>query len=119
MIFDAEKNFWEKHVLGGVPPELDGSSAAEKYLKEKYERAEKDKEIVLPREYKDLLLQYEKIKSDEKLVKTAKTEIENKIKAELKDAETGITDSFIVTWKNQTQNRVDSTDLKEEIPEHL
>lgn len=116
MIFEAENNFWEKHVLGGVAPELDGSSAAEKYLKEKYERAEKDKEVVLPGEYKELLLQYEKIKSDEKLVKTAKTEIENKIKAELKDAETGITDRFLVTWKNQSQNRVDSTALKEKFP---
>ncbi|MDF1509707.1 YqaJ viral recombinase family protein [Robertmurraya sp. DFI.2.37] len=117
MIFEAEKNFWERHVLGGEPPALDGSSAAEKYLKEKYERAEKDKEIVLPGEYKELLLQYEKVKSDEKLIKSAKTEIENKIKAELKDAESGIADRFIVTWKNQSRNSVDSKALKEKFPD--
>lgn len=117
MIFEAEKNFWERHVLGGEPPALDGSSAAEKYLKEKYERAEKDKEIVLPEEYKELLLQYEKVKSDEKLIKSAKTEIENKIKAELKDAESGIADRFIVTWKNQSRNSVDSKALKEKFPD--
>lgn len=117
MIFEAEKNFWERHVLGGEPPALDGSSAAEKYLKEKYERAEKDKEIVLPGEYKELLLQYEKVKSDEKLIKSAKTEIENKIKAELKDAESGNADRFIVTWKNQSRNSVDSKALKEKFPD--
>jgi len=117
MIFDAEKHFWEYHVIQGHPPELDGSSAAEKYLKEKYERAEKDKEIILPSDFKDMLAQYEKIKVDEKLIKTAKTEIENKIKAELKDAETGLVDSFLVSWKNQSQNRVDSKALKEKFPD--
>src|SRR5690606_22355789 len=87
MIIDAEKHFWEYHVQQGHAPELDGSSAAEQYLKERYEQAEKDKEVVLPGEYKELLLQYEKVKSDENLIKTAKKEIENKIKAELQDAE--------------------------------
>lgn len=117
MIFEAEKHFWEYHVQQGNPPELDGSSAAEQYLKEKYDKAEKDKEIILPADYRSLLEQYEKIKSDEKLVKTAKTEIENKIKAELKDAETGIVDSYIVSWKNQVQNRVDTKTLKEKYPD--
>jgi putative phage-type endonuclease len=117
MIFDAEIHFWKYHVQQGHAPELDGSSAAEQYLKEKYDQAEKDKEIVLPGEYKNLLLQYEKVKEDEKLLKTARTEIENKIKAELKDAESGITDSFLVTWKNQSQQRVDTKSLKEKFPD--
>jgi putative phage-type endonuclease len=117
MIFEAEKHFWEFHVLGGNAPELDGSSAAERYIKERYDKAEKNKEIILPATYKDLLTQYEQIKSDEKLVTTAKKEIENKIKAELKDAETGIVDSFLVSWKSQTQSRVDSKILKEKFPD--
>ncbi|MGM0903094.1 MAG: YqaJ viral recombinase family protein [Bacillota bacterium] len=117
MIFDAEKHFWEYHVQQGHAPELDGSSAAEQYLKEKYEQAEKGKEIVLPGGSKDLLIQYMKIKDDETLIKTAKTEIENKLKAELKNAEIGTTDSFEVTWKNQSQNRVDSKTLKEKFPD--
>ncbi|MGE8079055.1 YqaJ viral recombinase family protein [Peribacillus loiseleuriae] len=117
MIFSAEKHFWEFHVLQGIPPELDGSSAAEKYLKEKYDRAEKDKEIILPSDYKEYLSQYEKIKADEKLIKSAKTEIENKIKAELKGAETGLVDSFLVSWKNQSQSRVDTKTLKEKFPD--
>ncbi|MFE8697941.1 YqaJ viral recombinase family protein [Cytobacillus sp. FJAT-53684] len=117
IIFDAEIHFWTYHVQQGHAPELDGSSAAEQYLKEKYAQAEKDKEIVLPGEYKDLIAHYEQVKQDEKLLKMAKTEIENKIKAELKDAETGLTDTFMVTWKNQFQNRVDSKVLKEQFPD--
>jgi putative phage-type endonuclease len=117
MIIDAEKHFWEYHVQQFHPPVLDGSSAAEKYLKEKYAKAEAGKEVVLPGEFKELLVQYEKIKADEKLITTAKTEIENKIKAELQDAETGIVDTFVVSWKNQAQQRVDSKALKEKFPD--
>lgn len=117
MIFDAEFNFWKYHVQQGHAPELDGSSAAEQYLKEKYAQAEKDKEIVLPGNYKDMIIQYEKIKDDEKLIKTAKIEIENKLKSELKDAETGLTDTYMVSWKSQIQNRVDSKALKEQFPD--
>ncbi|MEB6549118.1 YqaJ viral recombinase family protein [Heyndrickxia sporothermodurans] len=117
MIFQAEINFWNNHVLANVPPPLDGSSAAEKYLKEKYDRAEKDKEVVLPPDYKEILVQYEKIKSDEKLIKKAKTEIENKIKAELQDAERGIVSDYLVTWKNQSRASVDSKALKEKFPD--
>ncbi|MED1201978.1 YqaJ viral recombinase family protein [Heyndrickxia acidicola] len=117
IIFNAEKHFWEYHVIQGHPPELDGSSAAEHYLKEKYDRAEKDKEIILPADFKVYLSNYEKIKTDEKLIKIAKTEIENKIKAELKDAESGLTDSFLVTWKNQSRTSVDTKALKEKFPD--
>lgn len=116
MIFDAEKHFWKYHVQQFHAPELDGSSAAEQYLKEKYNRAEAGKEIVLPSEYKDLLQQYNEIIADEKLVKTARTEIENKIKAELKEAESGIVDHFIVSWKNQSRTSLDSKALKEKFP---
>jgi putative phage-type endonuclease len=117
MIIDAEKHFWEYHVQQFNQPTLDGSSAAEKYLKEKYEKAEAGKEVVLPVEFKEIIVQYEKIQADEKLIKTAKTEIENKLKAELQDAETGIVDTFVVSWKNQSQQRVDSKALKEKFPD--
>ncbi|MCM3324269.1 YqaJ viral recombinase family nuclease [Cytobacillus kochii] len=117
MIIDAEVNFWEKHVLGFVPPELDGSSAAEQYLKEKYNKAEEGKEIVLPSNYKEMLINYEQIKNDEKLIQTAKKDIENKIKAELKDAEVGLVDTHIITWKNVISNRVDTKALKEKFPD--
>lgn len=117
MIFDAERHFWSYHVQQGNAPELDGSSAAEQYLKEKYAQAEKDKEIILPGEYQELINQYEKVKSDEKLIKTARTEIENKLKAELQDAEIGLTNTHFVTWKNQSRTSVDSKALKEKFPD--
>lgn len=117
MIFDAEKYFWEYHVQQGNPPELDGSSATEKYLKEKYDRAEKNTQITLPSDYKELLEQYNKLKADEKLITTAKKEIENKIKATLEDAEIGTVGDYIVSWKNQSRTSIDSKALKEKFPD--
>lgn len=117
MIFKAEIEFWNHNVLGFQQPELDGSSAAEQYLKEKYDRAEERKEVILKAEFKELIQQYERVKEDEKLIKTAKTEIENKIKAELKDAELGLTDTHEVTWKNVVSNRVDAKELKAKFPD--
>jgi putative phage-type endonuclease len=117
MIFKAEIEFWNHNVLGFQQPELDGSSAAEQYLKEKYDRAEEGKEVILKAEFKELIQQYERVKEDEKLIKTAKTEIENKIKAELKDAELGLTDTHEVTWKNVVSNRVDAKELKAKFPD--
>ncbi|MGG3677519.1 lambda-exonuclease family protein [Heyndrickxia faecalis] len=117
MIFEAEKNFWENNVLAGVAPELDGSSAAEKYLNEKYAKSDPDKEIVLPKDFNAYLEEYKEIKENEKLITTAKKEIENKIKAELKDAEIGRVGDYLVTWKKQVQNRVDSKALREKFPD--
>lgn len=116
MIFNAEKHFWEYHVQQGNPPELDGSSAAEQYLKEKFAKAEKEKQVILPADNKELIQQYEKIKADEKLIKTAKTEIENKLKAQLEDAEVGIVGDYGVYWKNQSRTSVDSKALREKYP---
>ncbi|WP_182103758.1 YqaJ viral recombinase family nuclease [Niallia taxi] len=117
IIFEAERHFWEFHVLGGNVPELDGSSAAEQYLKERYDRAERFKQIILPSDAKTLLQQYQQVKDNEKLVGAAKREIENKLKATLEDAEAGQTDGYLVSWKNHVQNRVDTTVLKEKFPD--
>jgi len=117
IIFEAEKHFWEYNVLGGIAPELDGSSAAEKYIKERYEKAEKEKETILSANSIELLNNYALIKDNEKLVLAAKREIENKLKAELKDAEIAVTDNHLITWKYEVQNRVDTAKLQEQFPD--
>lgn len=42
---------------------------------------------------------------------------ENEIKALLAEKETGITNHFRVTWKNQVQNRLDTSTLKKAVPD--
>jgi putative phage-type endonuclease len=117
LIIEAEKNFWEFHVQGNHPPALDGSSAAEKYIKERYEKAEKGKVVDLKSEHKGNIESYLQLKEQKALVETDLKRIENLIKNDLEDAESGMVNRFIVNWKNVNSNRVDSKLLKEKYPD--
>lgn len=117
MIFDSEVKFWNDYVIADVAPPLDGTSAAEKYLKEKYERAADEKEIILSDDSKDLLAEYMQLKGTLKPLEDRQKEIENLIKSQLKDAEKGISGSFIAKWFNITSRRVDSKELKQKFPD--
>lgn len=117
MIFNAEVQFWNHHVLGDVPPALDGSSAAERFLKEKYEKADPEKMIDLSFKYKEKLDNYRDIKSQIKTLQKLSKQTENEIKNELKDAETGFVQNYQVDWKQINSNRLDTKRLKKEKPE--
>ncbi|MFT8928493.1 MAG: lambda-exonuclease family protein [Sporolactobacillus sp.] len=117
MIFDAEVKFWNDYVIADVAPPLDGSSAAEKYLKEKFERAEAKKEIVLPSGSKELLNEYLKLKETLKPLTNRQKEIENTIKLQLQDAEEGVAGNVKARWFNITSHRVDSKTLKSKFPD--
>lgn len=55
------------------------------------------------------------LERDIKLLETRKKEIDNNIKNDLKEAETGITDDFKITWNPVTTSRVDDKRLKKNI----
>ena len=116
MIIEAEKDFW-KMVQDKTPPALDGSSAAEKYLSEKYSNAEVGKIEELGLEFKDKIKIYFELKDQKDLLDTQIKEIENQIKFELKDAEIGFAPGYSISWKNVSSNRVDSKKLKAEYPD--
>jgi putative phage-type endonuclease len=116
IIFEAEKHFWEYHVIGGNPPALDGSSAAEKYLKEKYAKAEKGKSIELQSTHKDRILEYFDLKKTISELEKQKKHIQHNLQHELKEAELGFCSNYEVAWKPIESNRVDSKLLKEKFP---
>ena len=117
MIFQAEKEFWENHVLKEVPPSLDGSSAAEKYINERYAEAEEQKSIDLKGEYKEKLKRWFELKDIIAEFDQEKKAIEVELKNELKDAALGYVGDYRVEWKPITSNRIDSKKLKSEFPE--
>ncbi|MFD1350188.1 YqaJ viral recombinase family nuclease [Oceanobacillus caeni] len=117
MIFDAEVHFWNHHVLGDVPPVLDGSSAAEKFLKERYAESEEGKTVDLAFEYKEKLDNLLELKQNIKQLQELAKQTENELKHELKEAETGFVKNYQVDWKPVTQNRVDNKLLKSKYPD--
>lgn len=116
IIIQAEKDFWGL-VEAKTPPALDGSSAAEKYLKEKYKEAEEDKTVELGFEYKDKIKSYLEMKEQLKNFETQAKELENQIKFEMGNAEYAYAPGYNLSWKNVSSNRVDSKKLKAEYPE--
>lgn len=117
MIIEAEKNFWEFHVKGNNPPALDGSSAAEKYIKERFDRAENGKAIDLKAEHEENIKKYLNMKGVIKGLEEDLKALENALKMDLGDAEAGTIGRYKVTWKNVSSNRVDSKALKEKYPD--
>ena len=116
IIVEAEKDFWKK-VQDKTPPALDGSSAAEKYLSEKYKNSEVGKVEELGFEYKDKLKKFFELKEQKEALEYQIKEIENQVKNDLKDAELGIVPGYSISWKNISSNRLDSKKLKAEYPE--
>jgi putative phage-type endonuclease len=107
LIIEAERRFWEFNVLGNNPPALDGSSAAERFLKERYAKAEEGKVIELPTTYQDRVQQLLAIKAQMSELERQQKAIENELKNELKDAEAGLVAGYVVSWKSIASNRFD------------
>ena len=117
MIFAAEIDFWNNYVLTETPPALDGSSAAEQFLAERFAKAEEEKSINLKAEFKDKIERYLELKKLIKELENEKDAIENQIKFELKDATYGFVGNYQAEWKQHKRNQVDSKKLKAEFPE--
>jgi len=117
ILIQAEKDFWENHILKRVPPPLDGSSAAEKYLKERFKDSAQGVAINLSSEYKDKISDYFELKNTIKTLDLQAKEIENNIKFELGEAEIGYAPDYEINWKSVTSNRFDSKRFKTEHPE--
>jgi putative phage-type endonuclease len=117
IIIDEEKHFWEYHVLQNIPPALDGSSAAEKFLKERYKETDSEKVVQLGASYKSKIEEYQSLKDTIKQLEQQKKTIENELKNELKNAEVGYVGHYEVQWKPRIQNRVDAKLLKEKFPD--
>lgn len=111
-IIAFELDFWETNIKGHVAPTLDGSSAAEKYLKDRFAKSE-DKQIILPKTFNEYLTERANLERDIKLLETRKKEIDNNIKGHMESAEKALSDNYEVSWKSMTSKRVDTKKLKE------
>lgn len=111
-----EKEFWEEHVKKEIPPDPDGSKAADQIISKYYSTAEEGKSIELYGFSEKLNRRAELNELIDKL-ETEKKQIEQEIKVEMADAETATTNDYKITWKNSSSNRVDTKLLKEAYPD--
>ncbi len=116
MIINAEKDFW-KLVEEKTPPALDGSSAAEKYLKERFKDVQEGTKVALDSEHKEMIEEYLNLKEQIKELEQETKALENSLKLKIGDNEAGYIDNFLVNWKGYSRTSIDFKKLKEEQPE--
>lgn len=116
MIINAEKDFW-KLVEEKTPPALDGSSAAEKYLKERFKDVQEGTKVALDSEHKEMIEEYLNLKEQIKELEQETKALENSLKLKIGDNEAGYIDNFLVNWRGYSRTSIDSKKLKEEQPE--
>ena len=115
MLIELEADFWN-HVQQKTPPPLDGSSASEKFLAERFPSSNPKSQIALPTSAVDLISQYDEACEQLKEIAEKKQYAENLLKEMMGDNEIGTVKDRIVTWKSVTQERLDSKTLKAEHP---
>jgi putative phage-type endonuclease len=124
LLTKTARAFWHDHVLTGVPPETDGSTATTEALAAAWD-ADDDAELI-EADLSDLsdVAVLAATKADAKALEVRIAELENRLKARMAEA-TAIVDGYddkgrpivIATWKAQTADRFDSTSFRKAWPD--
>ncbi len=115
-LMTIEKGFWNDNVVKRIPPDPDGSMAADQIIKEMYPFVTPSKTIELPG-YESKLSRYEEVDALMKKLDTEKKQIEQEIKVHMEDAESARAGKYFISWKSFSSDRLDSTRLKIEKPD--
>jgi len=109
----AEKDFWENHVLKKIPPNPDGSETTSEVIKQLFPEARERKEAALFG-YEQKLEQYLLLDEQVKELTKQRDALKQEIQLSLADAEIGRAQGYIVEWKNQVRQTLDTARLKKE-----
>ena len=109
----AEAAFWN-HVEQDTPPSVDGSEATTAALQEIYPVSHQISTALFGRDA--ILQEYMRLKSDKKALDSRIGEIENTIKADMGEAESGSCGLFNISWKSQTRQTFQAKDFAKDHP---
>lgn len=115
MLTELENDFWE-HVQNELPPALDGSSASEKFLAERFPDSVPKSKIELPETAENLIAEYNSACEKLEEITEQKQKAENLLKEMFGENEIGTSGNSVITWKSMSQERLDSKTLKAEHP---
>jgi len=97
-LIKIESDFWHNHVLKGIPPEPDGSSASTEFVKSLYPESN-GKAVDLPSETAKWIEQYQEACQVEKEAQERKQEAQNRLQMLLGEYEIGRFKDWVVEWK--------------------
>ncbi|OXM84586.1 YqaJ viral recombinase family protein [Paenibacillus rigui] len=117
-LIDIEKQFWNEHVLKGIPPMIDGSDASTNLLNYLYPSSKPDTSINLPDDQEGLIKELKESQDALKLAETRFETAKNLIKSMMEDAEIAyFKGDKIATWKSSDSASLDTKTLKAKKPE--
>ena len=115
-LIEAEREFWEEHVVPRVPPLPTGSEADGEALNALYPRAEKIDGALALDGLDDLLdLRAMKVKERDE-IQAEIDGIDQQVKAQMGSFETGYSGVWTVRWTNTSSGRIDTKALKAKYP---
>ena len=100
MIIDADRKFWEEHVLAQVPPEIDGSDDAKTYLEQKY-ATHKESLLDATDEQAKMIIDLANAKKELQAWEIEAKRLENLIRAAIADNTGIVSEHGTITWKSQ------------------
>ena len=116
-LIEAEREFWEEHVVPRVPPLPTGNEADDKALNALYPSAEETGGAVSLDNLDDLLnLRGMKVAQRDAL-QIEIDEMDQQIKAAMGSFERGISENWSVRWTNTESRRLDTKALKAAMPD--
>ena len=115
-LVEAERAFWEDHLVPQIPPDLDGSEATQLALRQRYPE-DHGGCIRLGKSTAQKLETLASVQEELKALKQSESEIKADLMAALGDYSDGETDHWCVSWKNQSRSSVDTKALKNSYPD--
>ncbi len=112
-LIEAEKHFWENHVLKQIPPTPDGSETTSEVIKQLFPEAREREEVVLFG-YEDKIEQYLELDVRVKELECERDKLKQELQLAMADAEIGRAQGYVVEWKNQVRQSLDTKKLKSE-----
>ena len=115
-LIEAEKDFWENHVMKRTMPEPDGSKACDDVL-DKYFHTSRKGSMVKLEGFDEKLNRREELLSQIAQLQQEQNQIEQEIKLYMKDNEAAESSHYRVSWSSVESTRLDVQRIKEEKPD--
>ena len=112
-LIEAEKHFWTNHIMKQIPPAPDGSESTSELIKTMYPEAKEHFTASLFG-YEEKISTYLNIDNQIKELERKREAIKQELQLAMDEAEIGRAQGYIIEWKNQVRQTLDTQRLKKE-----
>lgn len=112
-LIEAEKYFWEDHVLKQIPPDPDGSESTFEVIKQLFPEAKEREQVALFGQ-EERIKKFLSLDAQVKELEKKRDKFKQELQLALGDAEIGQAQGYLVEWKNQIRQNLDTKKLKSE-----